>query len=178
MRTDIVFTLSGPDRVGIVEEVTGVLLGLGGNVDTGRMARLGGEFAIIMLVSLPDERGADIESAFEHLAAQGYRVTAARAKRAAAEQQQTRPYRVELEGADHEGIVHEIALGLSQRGINIESAETGTTRASESGAPLFWMEALVAVPESLDEDHWIPELIDAGDELNVDITVTRAAEVR
>jgi len=178
MRTDIVFTLSGPDRVGIVEEVTGVLLGLGGNVDTGRMARLGGEFAIIMLVALPDERCPDVESAFEHLVRQGYRVTAARAKTAAAEEVQARPYRVEVEGADHEGIVHEISAGLAQRGINIESAETGTTVASVSGAPLFWMQALVAVPEDLDEDQWIPELIDAGDELNVDITVTRAAETR
>ncbi len=54
MRTDIVFTLTGTDRIGIVEEVTGVLLGLEGNVETSRMVRLGGEFALLMLVSLPD----------------------------------------------------------------------------------------------------------------------------
>jgi len=56
MAKDIVLTLTGRDRVGIVEEVTGVLLGLGANVGTSRMTRLGGEFAILSLVSLPSSR--------------------------------------------------------------------------------------------------------------------------
>ena len=56
MRTDIVMTLTGPDRVGIVEELTEALLGVRANVETSRMARLGGEFAVLMLVSVPSER--------------------------------------------------------------------------------------------------------------------------
>jgi glycine cleavage system transcriptional repressor len=31
MRTDFVLTLTGPDRIGIVDEVTGLLLRRGGN---------------------------------------------------------------------------------------------------------------------------------------------------
>ena len=56
MRTSIVLTLTGPDRVGIVEDVTGILLAVDANVDTSRMAHLGGEFAILMLLSMPAER--------------------------------------------------------------------------------------------------------------------------
>jgi glycine cleavage system transcriptional repressor len=173
MRTDIVFTLTGPDRVGIVEEVTGVVLGLGGNVQTSRMTRLGGEFAILMLVSLPAARAGEVDAAFEQLTAEGYRVAVTTTDRATAEEYRGwLRYQIEVHGADHEGIIHEIARGLSQRGINIESADTGTTRAPVSGTPLFSMMALVAVPPGLAEAEWTQDLREAGSEANVGISIT------
>ena len=75
MRSTIVFTLTGSDRVGIVEEVTGVLLGLGGNIETSRMARLGGEFAMLVLLSLPAEKVGELDGALAYLTEHGYKVT-------------------------------------------------------------------------------------------------------
>ena len=175
MRTDIVFTLTGPDKIGIVEDVTKVLLGLDGNVDTSRMARLGGEFAILMLVSLPAEKRTDIEPAFAHLAEQGYRVSVSETDPARA---QTNAgwlaYQVEVQGADHEGIIHDVAAGLSQCGINIESLTTGITRAPMSGTPLFTMTALVMVPPGLADSDWMEALDETGRESGVDIKVSVA----
>ena len=54
---NLVLTLTGPDRIGIVESVTGLLVARGGNVEMSRMARLGGEFAILMLVSAAGRAG-------------------------------------------------------------------------------------------------------------------------
>lgn len=175
MRTDIVFTLTGPDRVGIVEDVTGALLSIGGSVGTSRMARLGGAFAILMSATLPAARAGELESALGDLVSQGYKLTiesATEAPETAYEGWAT--YRIELSGADHEGIVHEIAHGLSQRGINIESIETWTSRASVTGSPLFNMTATVMVPPSLDAAAWMADLAEAGEHANVDITVTPA----
>lgn len=173
MRTDIVFTLSGPDRVGIVEEVTAIVLDRGGNVETSRMARLGGEFVMLMLVSLPADDAGEIESAFRELSAQGYQVTVKATDRAAADAQRGWfRYQVEVHGADHEGIIHEIARGLSAKGINIESADTATTRAPVTGTPLFSMSALVAVPPDLDESEWVEDVREAGYQANVGITVS------
>jgi glycine cleavage system transcriptional repressor len=171
MRTDIVFTLTGMDRVGIVEEVTGVLLRLEGNVETSRMVRLGGEFALLMLVSLPSERLAELDAAVSALFAEGYRVTTSATQPAEEDHGGWLPYQVIVTGADHEGIIHEIALGLSQRGINIESMDTGTAEAPVSGTPLFSMKALVMVPPDLAEDDWMAALAEAGDQANVDIEV-------
>ncbi len=172
MSTDIVFTLTGPDRVGVVEEVTRVMLTLGANVETSRMTRLGGEFAILMLASLPHEKVDEVDEAFGPLVEQGYKVTTgltqARAGGAAA------IYRVEVQGADHEGIVYEIASGLSARGINIESIETSIRHAPVSGTPLFFMAAVVAVPSGLAETDWIETLTAAGEQANVDVQVTLA----
>ncbi len=174
MRSTVVFTLTGTDRVGIVEEVTGVLLGLGGNIETSRMARLGGEFAMLVLVSLPAEKVGELDGALAHLTAQGYKVTTtATDEGAGAAFVGWTPFQVEVQGADHEGIIHDIAAGLSQRGISIESMETGTTRAAVSGLTLFSMSALVLVPPSLADDDWIGALDDAGQHANVDVEVTR-----
>jgi glycine cleavage system transcriptional repressor len=172
MRTDIVFTLTGTDRIGIVEEVSGVLLELEANVETSRMVRLGGEFALLMLVSLPSERFAELDSAVSALAEDGFRVTTAPTQRADSPAGSWLPYKVTVEGADHEGIIHEIATGLSQLGISIESMDTGTAEAPVSGTPLFSMTALVLVPPGLAEDQWMAALAEAGDEANVDIEVS------
>jgi glycine cleavage system transcriptional repressor len=175
MRTNIVFTLTGPDRVGLVEEVTRLMLDLGGNVETSRAVRLGGEFAILMLVTLPAENVAGLDSAFLHLTSSGYRMTIGETEDTyEAAHRGWRPYRIEVNGADHEGIIHEIARGLSQRGINIESMETGTSAASVSGTPLFHMNALVVVPPELPEGQWLPELHEAASQANVDVDVSPA----
>jgi glycine cleavage system transcriptional repressor len=175
MRTDIVLTLTGPDRVGVVEEVTKALLVLGGNVGTSRMARLGGEFAILMMVSLPVDALPGLTSAFESLTARGYKLTSIQASGAPpAPDAGCTAYRVEVRGADHEGIVYEIAHGLANRGINIESMETGTSRASVSGIELFTMSAVVSVPPSVAETDWMAALVEAGQQSNVDVEISLA----
>lgn len=172
MRKNVVFTLTGPDRVGIVEDVTKVLVGLSANVETSRMARLGGEFVILMMASLPVAGASETEDAFASLTAEGYRVSITDAMTGGALASATTAYRIELSGADHEGIVHEIARGLSRAGINIESMETGTVSSPISGTPLFTLNAIVAVPAEVAETDWRDALDEAGALAGVDITVT------
>ncbi len=141
------------------------------------MAHLGGEFAILMLLSMPAERVDHIDEAFADLTAQGYTVsTRETAQEHAQPHTGWSPYRIEVRGADHEGIIHEIAQGLSQSGINIESMETGTVAAPVSGTPLFTMRAVVAVPHSLGEAAWMTELEEACGQANVDVTISVAEE--
>ena len=172
MRSDIVITLTGPDRVGIVEEVTGLLLGLDCNVERSRMARLGGEFAVLMLVSVAHASAADLAEAFRVLTDQGYKVTySVTEPESKAEHTDWTTYRIEVTGADHEGIIHEIAQGLSRQGINIESMETSASPAPTSGAMLFKMIAEVVVPAGLADSDWIAQLDEAGQQANVDVEV-------
>src|SRR4051812_13116702 len=153
MHSQFVLTLTGPDRIGIVERVTGLLLDRGGNVETSRMARLGGEFAVLMLVSMPAERAAGLEDDLEALTALGYKGTTTQAEHTYAEAHPGwPPYPIGVQGADHEGIIHQVARYLSERGINIEAMDSETTPAPISGAPLFMMTADVVVPPSLSGD--------------------------
>lgn len=177
MRENIVFTLTGKDRIGIVDEVTKLMLDLGGNVETSRMARLGGEFAILMLVSLPAGELAQLEKASASLAGQGYKITTSQTEQTYAEAHPGwRPFQIEVLGADHEGIVHNVAHYLSERGINIESMDTGTTSAPVTGTALFFMTALVAVPPELAGQAWETQLQDIARSLNVEIRVSAATQ--
>jgi glycine cleavage system transcriptional repressor len=176
-RTNVVFTLTGTDRIGLVDDITELLLALDGNVETSRMARLGGEFAVLMLVSLPAGKVAELGPHFESLTAEGYKITIALTRPGPAKAPALWwPYRIEVEVADHEGIIHEIAHHLSQRGINIESMDTGTRPAPVSGTPLFSMRALVAVPPSLQGEDWAAALAEVGRRLNVEIEVREGKE--
>ena len=173
MQSNIVLTLTGTDRIGIVEEVTKLLFDLGGNVETSRMSRLGGEFAIILLVSIPAERLDGLEAVVRNLTAQGFKLTTCTTEKTYAEMHTGwRSHMIEVHGADHEGIIHEIAQILSRQGISIESMETETSRAPETGASLFAMNAHVIVPPNLRGKTWEEALIGAGKNLNVDIRVS------
>jgi len=173
MSTDIVFTLTGTDRVGVVQEVTSILLDLDANVETSRMVRLGGEFAVLMLLCLPEENVARIDDAFKGLTAQGYRVTTSPTdKNANATRADWPVYRIEVQGADHEGIIHEVSQGLARLGVTIESVETTTTDAPMSGTPLFSMTGTIAIPPTLADEDWAAALASAGQAAGVDVSAT------
>ncbi len=51
----LIITVTGPDRVGFVEGVTKLIVDNGADVEQSRMAGLGGEFAVLMRVSVEDK---------------------------------------------------------------------------------------------------------------------------
>lgn len=138
-----VLTALGPDRLGIVDDVSALIADRGGNIEESRMSHLGGEFAALALVSLPAE-------ALEELLAGlpghevllglklGLRPTQAPAQRATA-----RPYVLEAVSLDMPGIVHAVASVVKAAGINIEELDTLTQPAPMTGAPMFRMRALI-----------------------------------
>ena len=178
MQTNIVLTLTGADRVGLVEEVTRLLVQRGGNIETSRMTQLGGAFAMLMLVSLPAEQMNTLDAALEPLTVRGYKFTVSQTEQAADPSQAGwTPYEIEVVGADHEGIIYQVAQTLAQRGINIASMDTHTMPAPMSGDPLFTMKARVYAPPSLAESDWRAALDAAGQQLNVDVAVASKQQV-
>ena len=45
----------GPDKPGIVSSISGIVTSNSGNIEESRMIRLGSEFSIIMMISIPEE---------------------------------------------------------------------------------------------------------------------------
>jgi len=71
---DLVVTLIGPDRPGLVEAVAEVVASHGGNWLESRMAHLAGKFAGVLRVEAPSERLAALKQALAALASIGLRV--------------------------------------------------------------------------------------------------------
>ncbi len=168
----LVVTIVGPDRRGIVEKITALMLDYQANIEESRMARLGGEFAVIMLLTLPGEKEeallAGLDSLKEHGLTTIIRQTSlSRVKRF----QGYLPYEISVFGADHEGIVHEVGRYLTSARMNIETMDTRVTKAPITGAPLFSMYATVQSPPELTVSQLRSNLAELGDELGVDIEV-------
>jgi glycine cleavage system transcriptional repressor len=173
MRKNIVLTLTGLDRVGIVDTVTEVLTKYDGNVETSRMARLGGEFAMLMLVSMPEDQLELFKDGVESLQKQGLQVATRLTDQSHGQKYSGwLPYQIEVHGADHEGIVHKVAHYLTEHGINIEAMDTGIVPAPMSGTLFFSMNAIVLVPPSMPSKEWQTDLDDLADNLNVEIKVS------
>jgi len=171
MPKNIVLTLTGRDKVGIVESVTSVIAERDGNVDSSRMTRLGGEFAMLMLITVPDEEFAGLDQDFQPLRGLGYQISLLQTEEDPKKYTGWMPYEIEVTGADHEGIIHEVSHHLAQQGINIESMDTSSTPAPMSGTRLFMMKVVVLVPPKLTFHVWSDALEEIGDRLNVSVKV-------
>lgn len=146
MQTQLVMTVIGADRVGLVESIARLVAEHGGNWLESRMCRLGGEFAGILRVEVAPAQRAKLEQALAGLA--GLTIVV----RAAAGAGATGPSRLaalEVVGPDRPGIVKEISSALAAQGVNVEELATECVSAPMSGEQLFQARAKVMLPGSL-----------------------------
>jgi glycine cleavage system transcriptional repressor len=171
-KTYMVVTIVGPDKRGLVAEITETIANNHGSIEESRMSRLGGEFAIIMLVSLDaankDQCCTALDSLKEHNLEIFHRSTDLTRMQ---KFQGFVPYEISVWGADHEGIVHAVAEYLTGEHIQLEDVETEVTKAPVTGTPLFSMVAEVQAPPTLTLSQLRDKLDDLSDELGVDISV-------
>jgi len=172
MQKNIVLTLTGPDKIGLVENVSRIVVDHGGNIEASRMAHLGGEFSMLMFIRINDEQVNELIENLGKLAAEGYKLTnTVTTKGDPARYKGWVPYEIEVTGADHEGIINKVAGFLSQAGFNIETINTNTVTAPVSGTELFTMDAIFLVPADKPFAVWHKSLQHLGEKLNVEIEV-------
>ena len=174
-RRYVVFTAVGPDRPGLVNEISSLIRTAGANLEDSRMAVLGGEFAIILLISGSPEAvervkqiGARVESDLK------LRCILKETSRVAAPSDYL-PYRIQVSGADRPGIVQAIASILASRGINVASLESRLTYAPESGTPMFVLEADLHVPSKIVLSELRSQLAATCEEDNLDFALDPGA---
>ena len=136
MTASIVATAIGPDRPGIVNEVSDVAQRFGANWAGSRMANLAGQFAGMVHFEVPDDKADALCSALVALESSGLRVVIARSQ-AGAPAESRRRIRLELVGHDRPGIVRDLSGSLAQRGVSIEELDTHVASAAMSGEHLF-----------------------------------------
>jgi glycine cleavage system transcriptional repressor len=168
----LVLTATGPDKPGIVERVTDVVEEHGGNVVASRAMRLGGEFAMLMLVSASTDHADALREALRALRDDEFQVATRLTTRGNVQKYAGYiPYEIKIRGADHEGIVHSVTHYLASQGINIETLDTNVRKAPMTGTPLFEMEAVVLVPEGLSYHDLREALEEVGDQSGVDADI-------
>ena len=175
-----ILTAIGVDRAGLVDEVSRYIFDRGGNIEDSRMVNLRGQFAIMVLVTGDEAVIGKLRHEHSRLAeTSGLQVDVrptpeappagtAGAGAAAAARSGSIPFRFVATAVDRAGIVHRISHLLRELNVNIESLETRLTAAPYTGAPVFEMESVLAVPRSTPVAQVRQRLGAMCDEMNMD----------
>lgn len=167
---EVLLTLIGPDKTGIVANLARIATEHGGNWLDSRMMRLGGSFSGILRIELPAEHMAGFsKEASAFLQDNGFQCsiqpvtgTDSAPEGALAE--------LQLSGQDHPGIVHRIFEAFRKAGVNVEELSTGLRAAPWSGTPIFEAKARLRLPKTVSPESLQGDLEDLASDLMVEIT--------
>jgi len=172
MRT---FAVSGVglDRPGIIAGVAERLVAHGVNVADSEMAILRGHFAMMLLVTAPEELDEavladDLLAAGQSLGMDS--LTVREVGGAAEAAGQAPGWVVSVHGADHPGILAAVTRTLADAGVNVCDLHTRLVGEAD-GRPLYVMLMEVAAPAGVTEDDLRAILRAAADAQHVDVSL-------
>jgi len=172
--TSLVVTIIGPDRPGIVSQVSDCAQRFGANWAASRMARLAGEFAGMVHFEVPKASADAFSAALRGLGASGLRIVVNRSDEASVPAS-LRSVELELVGDDRLGIVSNLTRILAERGVSIESIHTEIVRGGVSGRQTFKIGAHLLVPADYPVDELRRELGTLANEMMLDIALGERA---
>lgn len=164
MNCDLIITVLGPDRSGLVQQLAQTVADHGGNWLESRMARLAGQFAGVARIQCPES---SVDALTGSLNALGLNIQIARD--AALESPSLRKIRIEVMGNDRPGIVRELATAIAGAGGNVEEFTTGLESAPMSGHPMFRACGIVSLGENDRLDALQQAIEGLGEDLTVDL---------
>ena len=165
-------TIIGRDRPGIVAQVTEILYRSGCNIADSSCSLLGGQFAMILIVSNRDyTRREDFGEVFAPLEEGGLSVFVRTLKPGG----ETHPAMegeitmISVYGADKPGIVYRVTKALADRQVNITDLNTKLVGSKERPVYVMMLEAVL--PAGVSEKELAAVMKGLSTELQVDITV-------
>lgn len=171
MPDHLVISALGSDQPGIVTKLTSVILDRQCNISDSRMAVLGGDFAVILLVN---GETTDIAHLQQQLADQQEQLgltIISKATQAQDSKTERQSCIVDAVALDHPGIVQNIAGFFAERNINIENLSTGCYHAPHTGTPMFELQMQINIASSDDINKLRQQFINFCDELNIDASL-------
>jgi len=164
--TQLVITIVGDDRPGIVENLAAVVAQHEGNWLSSSLSNLAGQFAGIIEVSVADERREQLSAAISELPGLQVHSVVGGDSTEIGDQPMAE---LEVVGVDQPGIVHGLTELLKNEGINLLQFASWTESAPNSGDELFRAVAEFELSENLDLEALQAKLENMAEDLAVDI---------
>ncbi|WP_298012204.1 ACT domain-containing protein [uncultured Microbacterium sp.] len=166
----LVLTLVGDDRAGLVSAVADVVARHGGSWQQSELAELGGAFAGIVLVEVPDDRAGELTEAVESLGSL-LRVAVHRGSVPAA-RVETTTLSFTVLGNDRPGIVRDVTAAINAHALSIEAFRSRTLETPMAGGTLFEANVSVSLPATHDAEELTRALEALAGEIQVDFALT------
>lgn len=166
----LVLTVVGDDRPGLVNALAEQVSAAGGNWERSELAELAGAFAGIVLISIDDDREADLVTALEGLDGM-LRVTVHGGRLASVTEPVERAMEVTVLGNDRPGIVRDVTAAIAAHALSIDTFRSRTLDAPMAGGTLFEATVAFRVPAGADAAPVTAALEELAGEIQVDLTV-------
>ncbi|QLD13011.1 glycine cleavage system protein R [Microbacterium oleivorans] len=166
--TQLVLTVVGDDRVGLVRTLADTVAAHGGNWERSELAELAGAFAGIVLVDVPEESRDVLVAALERLDGL-LRITTHQPL--PPETATGQVLRFTVLGNDRPGIVREVSDAIGAHALSIDGLTSRTLDAPMAGGTLFEATLVVRLPAGFDTEEVIADLERLAGEIQVDLTL-------
>jgi glycine cleavage system transcriptional repressor len=179
------FALSaiGKDRPGIVADLAELIYECDCNLEDSSMMILGGEFAVLLLLSgVGDGLDERLRAACKRLEWEKRLTVFIRPLEAepvpyGADEVRV-PFQLHAVGLDKAGIVARICRCLADRRINIVRLQSHSRPQAETGTPVYDMRIQLDVPAGTDEAGLRRELEEVAESMSVEVTLERMPDVK
>jgi len=165
---NLLLTVVSPDRPGVIEQISAAVAEHGGNWQGGRFCRLGGQFAGIVQVQLPETDAQLLRERLSALSENGVRIEVTENVPAEIDPNNA-TIQLELMAGDRPGIMRELAAQLAKLGVNVEDLSTECVSAPMSGEALFKASATVRLSGEVGEENIREALESLSDDIMVEI---------
>ena len=172
--SQLIITAVGPDRPGIVGELTGHLHSAGANILDSRMVNLRGQFAIVLLIELAEDAAGRIGRDLPAFGKSMGLTLSVSSQTSAPQAAQGLSYRLKTYSSDQPGIVARLTNLLRSHGVNIEELSAWQESAAFAGTPIFMAEMRLTVPGNVPLRTLRTELESLCNELNCDVDLEPA----
>lgn len=171
MESFLVITALGRDKPGIVDKLSEAVTNCDCNIVDSRMTVLGGEFAVILMVSGKWNQLAKLEDGLQSLRDSLELTITSKRTEPGEPATDLMPYTVEVISIDHPGIVYELAHFFSKRNINIQELNTTRYSAAHTGTPMFALHISANIPADTHVATLRDEFLDFCESQNMDATI-------
>ena len=167
---ELVLTIIGRDRAGVVASLADVVRFHEGNWKRSELAEIAGTFAGVVVVEVGDDRVDELLTNLLILRDQGVHVTAQQVEEPN-EAPDADEVLLRLTGDDRPGVVREISTAISDAGISISRLGTVTDLPGENGGTRFEITARLTVPVGTDLDAVLDSIGAVADSLDIVLNV-------
>ncbi len=168
MHCSYIITFISDDRPGLVETIANTIRKCNGNWLESKLSQLGGKFAGLILVSVPQSAAAALVQQLSDLEQGDISVSVTETSR---ETTSSDVHTVSLSiiGPDRSGIVQEVSRALAVHRINVIEMDSKVSSAPMSAEMLFEARISASIPEMLDVEQLRDSLDSIADQMTLEI---------
>ena len=170
MRTKLIITANGPDKKGIVSEISSIINHYNCNIETSKMVRLENEFSMLILIDAENTKKESLYIDLKKIKDLKIQIIETTRNHNIIYENKFHLY---INGADNEGIVYQFSNYLSKIDINIEEINTQIKNAPISATPLFMMDVIIGSKKQINEEKIMIELNKISEKLGVEVTLKK-----